>query len=79
MPADGKGKETEIWFGNYVIQKGDVIKASLNLEKGTRLYQNQRTPIIANATYLKPGDVVTVELIDLTTNNKIFSKEVVVQ
>jgi len=79
MPADASGKETELWFGNYVIQKGDVIKASLNLETGTGLWQNQRTPIIANATYLKPGDVVTVELIDLTTNNKIFSTEVVVQ
>jgi len=79
MPADASGKETELWFGNYVIQKGDVIKASLNLATGTGLWQNQGTPIIANATYLKPGDVVTVELIDLTTNNKIFSKEVVVQ
>jgi len=79
LPADGSGKETELWFGNYVIQKGDVIKAQINLETGTGLWQNQGTPIIANATYLKPGDVVTVELIDLTTNNKIFSKEVVVQ
>jgi len=79
VPADGSGKETELWFGNYVIQKGDVIKAQINLNTGTGLYQNQRTPIIANATYLKPGDIVTVELIDLTTNNKIFSKEVVVQ
>jgi len=79
MPADASGEETELWFGNYVIQKGDVIKAQTNLNTGTGLYQNQRTPIIANATYLKPGDVVTVELIDLTTNNKIFSKEVVVQ
>ena len=74
MPADGQGKETELWFGNYVIQKGDVIKAQINLDAS-----NLRTPIIANATYLKPGDIVTVELIDLTTNNKIFSKEVVVQ
>ena len=81
MPADASGEETEIWFGNYVIRKGDVIKASLNLQNTPDAwgYQNIRTPIIVNATYLKPGDVVTVELIDLTTNNKIFSKEVVVQ
>ncbi len=79
MPADGSGEETELWFGNYVIQKGDVIKAQINLNMGTGQYQNQRTPIIANATYLKPGDIVTVELIDLTTNAKIFSKDVVVQ
>ena len=74
VPADGSGKETELWFGNYVIQKGDVIKAQINLGAS-----NLRTPIIANATYLKPGDIVIVELIDLTTNGKIFSKEVVVQ
>ena len=74
VPADASGEETEIWFGNYVIRKGDVIKALTNLGAS-----NLRTPIIANATYLKPGDVVTVELIDLTTNNKIFSTEVVVQ
>ncbi len=74
VPTDGQGKETELWFGNYVIQKGDVIKAQINLNA-----MNLRTPIIANATYLKPGDVVTVELIDLTTNAKIFSKDVVVQ
>jgi len=79
MPADGSGKETELWFGNYVIQKGDIIKAQINLNTGTGLCQNQRTPIIANATYLKPGDIVTVELIDLNTNAKIFSKDVVVQ
>ena len=74
MPADASGEETELWFGNYVIQKGDVIKAQINLNA-----MNLRTPIIANATYLEPGDVVTVELINLTTNAKIFSKDVVVQ
>ena len=88
MPADNSGDEEELWFGNYVMQKGDVIKVMYGLlPPGTYIdvwgntitvYSDQK-PSIANATYLKPGDVVTVELIDLTTNNKIFSKEVVVQ
>jgi len=92
-PADGSGKEEELWFGNYVMQKGDVIKAQYSLipanatikeDYGGGSYAiieagpDQRPPIW-NATYLKPGDIVIVELIDLTTNNKIFSKEVVVQ
>ena len=88
MPADNSGDEEELWFGNYVMQKGDVIKVAYGLlPPGTytdvwgntiTVHSDQKPPIW-NATYLKPGDVVTVELIDLTTNNKIFSKEVVVQ
>ncbi len=88
MPADNSGDEEELWFGNYVMQKGDVIKVAYGLlPQGTytdvwgnkiTVYSDQKPPI-ANATYLKPGDIVTVELIDLTTNTKIFSKDVVVQ
>jgi len=88
MPADNSGDEEELWFGNYVMQKGDVIKVMYGLlPKGTytdvwgstiTVYEDQEPPI-ANATYLKPGNIVTVELIDLTTNAKIFSKDVVVQ
>jgi len=88
LPADNSGDEEELWFGNYVMQKGDVIKVQYGLlPPGTytdvwgntiTVYSDQKPPI-ANATYLKPGDIVTVELIDLTTNAKIFSKEVVVQ
>jgi len=88
MPADNKGKEEELWFGNYVLQKGDVVKVQYGLlPPGTYTYSwgdtvvvhSDQKPPIANATYLKPGDVVTVELIDLNTNAKIFSKDVVVQ
>ena len=93
MPADNRNKEEELWFGNYVMQKGDVIKAQYSLLPANATIREDygggsytiieagpdQKPPIWNATYLKPGDVVTVELIDLTTNNKIFSKEVVVQ
>ncbi|MDF2956190.1 MAG: Archaeal flagellin [Candidatus Alkanophagales archaeon MCA70_species_2] len=92
MPADGSGKEEELWFGNYVMQKGDVIKSQYSLLPPNATIREDhggdysiieagpdQKPPIWNATYLEPGDVVTVELIDLTTNNKIFSKEVVVQ
>ena len=93
MPADMMGKEEELWFGNYVMQKGDVIKAQYSLLPPNATMREDygggdyslieagpdQKPPIWNATYLKPGDIVIVELIDLTTNNKIFSKEVVVQ
>ena len=88
VPANNKGQEEEIWFGNFVMQKGDVIKAIYNLLPpgtytdpwgGTVIVHSDQRPVIANFTHLKPGDVVTVELIDLNTNAKIFSKDVVVQ
>ncbi len=88
MPADNNGEEEGLWFGNFVLQKGEVIEAIYNLLPpgnytdpwgGTVTVYPDQKPVIANFTQLKPGDIVTVELIDLTTNTKIFSKDVVVQ
>jgi len=71
--------DTPLWFGNYVIQAGDVIKVDTNLATGT--YGNQWTDkqVIKDVSLLTRNDVVNVKLIDLKSGSTIYDRDVAVE
>ena len=73
------GSDTALWFGNYLMRAGDVIKADTNLDTGT--YGNTWTnkQIIKDVALLTSNDIVNVHLIDLKSGTTIYNKDIVVE
>ena len=71
--------ETPLWFGNYVMRAGDLIKADTNLDSGT--YGNLWTDkqIIKDANLLTGNDIVNVQLIDLKSGTPIYNQNIPVE
>jgi FlaG/FlaF family flagellin (archaellin) len=71
--------DTPLWFGNYVMQAGDVIKVDTNLATGD--YGNQWTDkqVIKDVSLLTRNDVVNVKLIDLKSGSTIYDRDVAVE
>lgn len=79
-PASGDvTNDTALWFGNYIMHAGDVIKADTNLDTG--LYGNTWTDkqIIKDVKLLTQNDIVNVQLIDLNSGTTIYDKDVNVE
>jgi archaeal type IV pilus assembly protein PilA len=79
-PTSGDAaKDTPLWFGNYVMHAGDVIKADTNLDTGS--YGNTWTDkqIIKDVSLLTQNDLVNVQLIDLKSGTTIYDKNVNVE
>jgi archaeal type IV pilus assembly protein PilA len=79
-PANGNpDTDTPLWFGNYIMKAGDVIKADTNLDTG--FYGNLWTEkqIIKDASLLTQNDFVNVKLIDLKSGSAIYDKDVIVE
>jgi archaeal type IV pilus assembly protein PilA len=71
--------DTPLWFGNYIMNAGDVIKADTNLDTGD--YGNLWTDkqIIRDVSLLTQNDIVNVKLIDLKSGISIYDKDVIVE
>lgn len=72
--------ETALWFGNYVMQPGDVIKADGNLNyggSGANVWTNKE--IIKDINLLTVNDVVNVKLIDLKSGMTFYDKDINVE
>jgi FlaG/FlaF family flagellin (archaellin) len=79
-PASGAAdKDTALWFGNYIMHAGDVIKADTNLD--TSSYGNTwiDKQIINDIGLLTQNDIVNVQLIDLKSGTTIYDKDVNVE
>jgi archaeal type IV pilus assembly protein PilA len=76
MPADGKGEEETLWFGNYIMRAGDVIKADMNLDSSNGFPDKQ---IIQNVESLTGNEIINVKLIDLKSGSAIYDKDVTVE
>jgi len=77
MPATGDAdKDTPLWFGNYVMHAGDVIKADTNLDPGNTWTDKQ---VIKDVNLLTQNDIVNVQLIDLKSGTTIYDKNVNVE
>jgi archaeal type IV pilus assembly protein PilA len=84
MPSTGDAaNDTPLWFGNYVMHPGDVIKADMNLNFDPNGWggENQLTDkeIIADDNLLTQNNVVNVQLIDLKSGTTIYDKDVNVE
>lgn len=71
--------DNTLWFGNYIMRAGDVIKVDMNLATGT--YGNTVTdkPVIRDADLLTGNEIVNVKLIDLISGSAIYDKNIVVE
>ena len=71
--------DNSLWFGNYLMRAGDVIKVDMNLATGT--YGNAATDklIIKDSSLLTQNDIVNVKLIDLKSGSAIYDKNIVVE
>lgn len=70
MPADGVNKETELWWGNFIMKPGDVAKVAGALDSSSP------KPVVKNFQYLTANDLLTVKLIDSTTGGTIYEKNI---
>jgi len=75
-PADGSGEETSLWFGNYVMHAGDVIKTQGNLDPANTVTDMK---VIKDVELLTGNEIVNVKLIDLKTGTTIYDKNVNVE
>ena len=76
MPSD----DTTLWYGNYILHTGEVMKVEGSLSTNT-WYNSQgykNYSVIKNAEQLTRNDVVTVQLIDIPSGNMIYEKDVYV-
>ena len=80
MPADGKGEEVSLWFGNFILHAGDVMKVQSSLNDNS--YGNDvnyaKYSVIKNAMLLTGKDVVNVKFIDIPTGSVIYDKDIYV-
>lgn len=84
MPATGHAvNDTPLWFGNYVMHAGDVIKGDMNLNfdpngwGGANEFLDKA--IIKDDNLLTSNDIVNVKLIDLNSGTTIYDKNINVE
>ena len=76
LPAD----DTSLWFGNYILHAGEVMKAQSSLSSGTYYSPDgyaEHSPI-KDAEMLSGKDTVNVKLVDIPTGQIIFDKDIYV-
>ena len=83
VPADAKGEEASLWFGNFILHPGDVMKVEGSITvSGSTYYNTQenydKNSVIKNALMLSGKDVVNVKLVDIPTGQIIFDKDIYV-
>lgn len=73
MPADGVNKETELWWGNYVMKAGDVAKVDGSMSSWAT---SLPAPVVKNYQYITTNDQLNVKIIDSTSGGTIFEKNI---
>jgi len=75
--------DTPLWFGNYVMHAGDVIKADMNLNYDPNGWggENQFIDkmIIKDDKLLTANDIVNVKFIDMKSGTTIYNKDLPVE
>ena len=76
------GYNPDMWFGNFILHPGDVMKAQGSLSTVSAYYATESCydeySVIKDAMLLSSRDVVNVKLIDIPTGQIIFEKDVYV-
>lgn len=80
IPGEWPGSDPSLWFGNFILHPGDIMKAQATLSQYE--YYNPDGyadySVIKNAELLSGKDSVNVKFIDIPTGNVIFNKDVYV-
>ena len=76
------GSYPDVWFGNFILKPGDVMKAQGSLGTVSNYYATESCydeySVIKDAMLLSGRDVVNVKLIDIPTGQIVFEKDVYV-
>jgi FlaG/FlaF family flagellin (archaellin) len=75
-PADEKGEEVSLWYGNFILKPGDVMKETMSINDGNHAYKDYS--VVKEGLLLTGKDVVNVKLIDMPTGQIIFNKDIYV-
>lgn len=83
LPADGNGEEVSLWFGNFILHPGDVMKVQGSITVTDYGWYNsqanyEKNSAIKNALMLSGKDVVNVKLVDIPTGQIIYDKDIYV-
>ncbi len=81
MPTDKEANGASLWFGNFILHPGDVMKVQGSLSDASYFNQNgyEKYSVIKNAMLLSSKDVVNVKLVDIPTGSIIYDKDVYVK
>ncbi|WP_042706270.1 type IV pilin N-terminal domain-containing protein [Methanomicrobium mobile] len=90
IPKKFPSSDSSLWFGNYILRPGDVMKAQASLSSynyvdpdpskswSYSVYGYKDYSVINNAEWLTDRDVVNVKIIDIPTGQIIFDKDIYV-
>ena len=80
IPGEWPGSDTSLWFGNFILHPGEVMKVqgSLSTYSDYNPDAYAEHSVIKNAEMLTGRDSVNVKLIDIPTGNVILDKDVYV-
>ncbi len=80
IPGDMPADDSSLWFGNYILHAGEVMKAQSSLSSYKDYSPNGYNDysLIKNAELLSSRDVVNVKLIDIPTGTVIYDHDIYV-
>ncbi len=79
-PTD-HGAGTSLWYGNYILHPGDVMKVQMSLYEDAYVHPykcGKDNAVIKEYGLLSGKDVVNVKLIDIPTGQIIYDKDIYV-
>lgn len=78
MPADGTGEEVSLWYGNFILKAGDVMKEMMSINNAAIPATYDNYSVIKEGLILSSKDVVNVKLVDIPTGQIIYDKDIYV-
>ncbi len=80
IPNRLPSEDGALWFGNYILHSGEVMKVQGSLDDASWYNANgyAEHSVIKNSMQLTGRDVVNVKLVDIPTGNIIFNKDIYV-
>lgn len=79
IPGILPGKRPDLWYGNFLLHPGDVMKVQGSLSDVSSSYNKlgyETTSLIKEAMLLTEQDAVNVKFVDIPTGQIIFSKDI---
>lgn len=80
VPGTLPGDDVSLWFGNFILHPGEVMKAQASLSSASFYNPDGYADhsIIKDAEILSGKDTVNVKLVDIPTGQIIFDKDIYV-
>ena len=73
VPGIAPETDESLWWGNYLMKVGDVVKVDGNLNTTNAV---KTLPVIKNVVDINRNDIINVKLIDSVTGGMIYEKNI---